>query len=133
MKFAPLHKLDTAYHSLLMSFFKNVVLKYPRTTILCVLAVTVLLGYGIRFFRLDASAETLVLQNDKDLQYSRKVAARYGEKDFLVLTFTPHDDLFSDKTLSTIGRLGDDLNQVKGTESVTTVLDVPLLESPPIA
>ena len=132
MKFVLLQKLDTAYHSWLMSFFKNVVLKYPRITILCVLAVTALLGYGIKYFRLDASAETLVLQNDKDLQYSRKVAARYGEHDYLVLTFTPNDDLFSDKTLSTLGRLRDDLKKVSGAESITTILDVPLLESPPI-
>ena len=115
-----------------MSFFKNVVLKYPRIMILCILAITAFLGYGIKYFRLDASAETLVLQNDKDLQYSRQVAARYGEQDFLVLTFTPNDDLFSDKTLSTLGRLRDDLKQVSGAESITTILDVPLLESPPI-
>ena len=115
-----------------MSFFKNVVLKYPRIMILCILAVTAFLGYGIKYFRLDASAETLVLQNDKDLLYSRQVAARYGERDFLVLTFTPHGDLFSDKTLSALGRLRDDLKQVSGAESVTTILDVPLLESPPI-
>jgi uncharacterized protein len=132
MKLKLLNKLDTAYHSLLMSFFKNVVLKYPRIMILFILWVTVLLGYGIKYFRLDASAETLVLQNDKDLLYSRQVAARYGEHDFLVLTFTPHEDLFSDKTLSTLGRLRNDLKRVSGAESVTTILDVPLLESPPV-
>jgi predicted RND superfamily exporter protein len=132
MKFAILNKFDTAYHSLLMSFFKKVVLKYPKIMAVCILAVTALLGYGIKYFRLDASAETLVLQDDKDLQYSRQVAARYGERDFLVLTFTPNGDLFSDKTLSVLGRLRDDLQQASGAESVTTIVDVPLLESPPV-
>ena len=103
MKLELLNKLDNTFHSFLMSFFKNVVLKYPKIMIVCVLTVTAFLGYGIKYFRLDASAETLVLQNDKDLQYSRQVAARYGGRDFLVLTFTPHEDLFSDKTLSTLG------------------------------
>lgn len=132
MKFAILNKFDTAYHSLLMSFFKKAVLKYPKIMAVCILAVTLVLGYGIKYFRLDASAETLVLQDDKDLQYSRQVAARYGERDFLVLTFTPNGDLFSDTTRSALGRLRDDLKRVSGAESVTTILDVPLLESPPV-
>ena len=108
------------------------VLKYPKTAVLCILVITAILGYGIKYFRLDASAETLVLQNDKDLQYSRQVSARYGEQDFLVLTFTPNEDLFSDKTLSTLRHLRDDLMQISDAESITTILDVPLLESPPI-
>ena len=94
------------------------------------LAAVVFLGFGIRYFRLDASEETLVLENDQDLKYARQIHSRYGGSDLLVLTFKPNEDLFSDKALSQLGRLRDDLKHVSSVESVLTILDVPLLESP---
>jgi predicted RND superfamily exporter protein len=89
--------------------------------------------FQARHFRLDASAETLVLENDEDLHYSRLIRSRYGEQDFLVLTYTPGDDLFSEKTLAGIGRLRNDLKSLDNVKSVLSILDVPLLESPPVS
>lgn len=120
------------YRSLTQSFFDRVVLEHPKTVIVCMLAAVVFLGLGIKYFRLDASAETLVLENDQDLKYARLIDSRYGCSDFLVLTFKPKDDLFSDRTLGTLGRLRNDLKHISDVESVLTILDVPLLESPPI-
>jgi predicted RND superfamily exporter protein len=121
------------YRPLAQIFFDQVVLEYPKTVIVCMLAVVVLSGFGAKYFRLDASAETLVLQNDEDLRYARLISARYGEHDFLVLTFTPEGDLFSDHTLAMLERLRDDLKTEKGVLSVVSILDVPLFESPPIS
>jgi len=120
------------YRSLTQPFFDRVILKNPRAVIVCMLAAVVFLGFGIKYFRLDASEETLVLENDQDLKYARQIHSRYGGNDFLVLTFKPNEDLFSDSALSQLGRLRDDLKRVSDVESVLTILDVPLLESPPI-
>ena len=114
-------------------FFDRVVLGHPKTVILCGLIAVGFLTFQARHFRLDASAETLVLENDKDLQYSRLIRSRYGEQEFLVLAYTPGDDLFSKKTLGSIGRLRDDLKSLDNVSSVLSILDVPLLESPPIS
>jgi len=73
-----------------------------------------------------------MLENDKDLRYSRLINSRYGQNDFLFLTYTPKDNLFSDKSLTKLTRLRDELRQLKFIASVTTILDVPLLESPPV-
>jgi predicted RND superfamily exporter protein len=113
-------------------FFGRVVLGHPKTVIFCVLAAVVFFAFGARGFRLDASAETLVLENDEDLRYARLISSRYGQRDFLVLTYTPEDDLFSPETLTALGRLRDDLTALKDVESVLCILDVPLLESPPV-
>ena len=113
-------------------FFDRVVLGHPKTVILCGLIAVGFLLFQARHFRLDASAETLVLENDKDLQYSRLISSRYGEQEFLVLTYTPRDDLLSKKTLDRIGRLRDDLKSLDNVSSVLSILDVPLLESPPV-
>jgi predicted RND superfamily exporter protein len=113
-------------------FFDRVVLGHPKTVILCVLIAVVFLSFQARHFRLDASAETLVLENDEDLEYSRLIGSRYGEQDFLILTYTPKDDLLSEKTLASIGRLRNELKSLDNVSSVLSILDVPLLESPPV-
>jgi len=114
-------------------FFDRVVLGHPKTVILCVLIVVGFLGFGARGFRLDASAETLVLENDEDLRYSRVISSRYGQQDFLVLTYTPGGDLFSPDTLAALARLRDELRSQKSVSSVLSILDVPLLQSPPVS
>jgi predicted RND superfamily exporter protein len=114
------------------SLFDRVVLKHPYVVLACLLGAVLFFGFEARHFRLDASSETLVLENDQDLKYARLVDARYGSSDSLVLTFRPSEDLLSDKTLSVLAKLRDDLKKGTTAESVLTVLDVPLLESPPI-
>jgi predicted RND superfamily exporter protein len=123
----------TKNHSLTASFFDRVVLQYPRTICLCVLAAGTLLAVGAQNFRLDASAETLVLQNDQDLEYTRLINSRYDQQDLLILTYTPRADLFSQETLAALARLRDDLKALKRIASVLSILDVPLLQSPPVS
>ncbi len=121
------------YRSVTPIFFDRVLLQHPRTVILCMLAVVAFLAFEARRFRLDASAETLVLQNDEDLRYARLIDSRYGQHDFLVMTYTPKDDMLSDKTLANLARLRDELKSIKSVLSVISILDVPLLESPPLS
>jgi predicted RND superfamily exporter protein len=122
----------TKHHSVAYFFFDKVVLGHPKTVIICIITVVALLAFGARGFRLDASAETLVLENDEDLRYSRVISSRYGQQDFLILTYTPEANLLSEKTLTTLARLRDDLSSLKNVSSVLSILDVPLLESPPV-
>ena len=116
-------------YSTLYSFFNRVVLEYPRIVIACMFAIVVFSAFGAKHFRLDASADTLILQNDEDLSYSRLIRSRYRQHDFLVLTFTPKDDLFSKQTLATLSQLRDELKSLENVLSVISILDVPLLQS----
>jgi predicted RND superfamily exporter protein len=116
-------------HSLITSFYDRLILRRPKVVILCLVLVVSFLGYKARHFELDASAETLILETDEDLLYSRLIEARYGSDDYLVVTFTPQKDLFSEKTLETLTRLRNELRQLDTVSSVVSILDVPLLES----
>jgi predicted RND superfamily exporter protein len=122
----------TKLHSLARRFFDKVILERPGLVIICLLAVVSFLGYKAKDFKLDASAETLVLQSDKDLRYSRLINSRYALQDYLLMTCAPKDDLFSDKVLANLTRLRDELKQLERVSSVVSILDVPLLESPPV-
>ncbi len=115
----------------MLSFlYDRLILAYPRTVLLIILLLVTGLGYQARKLEIDASAETLILENDQDLNYTRQINERYGNSDYLIISYTPHDDLLSDDTLADLAQLRDELAALDGVESVTTILDVPLLESP---
>ena len=122
----------THYSTLPIQFFHKVVIGRPKRVIIFILAVVSFLGYHAKDFKLDASAETLVLQNDKDLQYSRLIDSRYGLQDYLIMTYAPKGDLFSDMALANLSRLRDELRKLERVLSVVSILDAPLLESPPV-
>ena len=122
----------TKRHSFLTGFYDKLILKRPGIIILCILAAIAFLGYKARDFKLDASAETLLLETDEDLRYSRIIKSRYGGYDYLLMTYAPKSDLFSDKALADLARLKKELMQLNSVSSVVTILDIPLLESPPV-
>lgn len=93
--------------------------------------VAVLLAGAIhqaRHFELDASAESLMLEGDADLEEYRTIRQSYGSDDFVFVTFTPNGALFSDDTLDTIESLRDELIAIDRVASVTSLLDVPLVQ-----
>ena len=116
---------------MLRHFYDKVILTYPKIILLLLLLCIAALGYQARYLEIDASAETLLLEDDKDLAFTRKVNQRYGNQDFLVLTFTPNADLLADSTLKTLKQLSAELQALARVETVVSILNVPLLESPP--
>lgn len=116
---------------MLRRFYDKIVLAHPKTLLFLIIAAVVFFGFQARNLIIDASSETLLLEDDQDLKYTREVYSRYGVHDFLVVTFTPSGDLLSENSLAAIKQLKTDLANITGVDSVTTILDVPLLESPP--
>ena len=116
----------------LSNTYENVVLKRPVATIVAVVAIVLSLGWFAQYFSLDASADSLTLERDEDLRYYRFVRARYGSDDFLLVTYTPNDAIFSDAVLADIRSLRDELSALPNVASVTSILDVPLLDSPAV-
>ncbi len=116
----------------LLSKYYQAVLKHPKITLLFVLLIVAFFGIYTKSFRLDASADALILENDTALQYYRSIRARYGSDDFLVVTYSPKEALFSDGVLADLHILRDELAAIDDVQSVTTILDVPLVQSPPV-
>jgi len=110
-------------------YFKAVT-EYPRTVLIVLTLILAALLAGLPNFKLDASADSLTLENDQDLDFFRETSARYDTGDFLFVTFKPEQDLFSDESLQTLEELQKDLSQVTGVVSTNSILDVPLLYSP---
>ena len=119
--------------SLFTQFFDKYILTRPKIVIICLVALVSFLGYEAKDFKLDASAETLMLEHDKALQYSRLIDSRYGLQDYLVVTYSPKSgNLFDDAALKDLSHLSQDLQKLKRVSKVFSILDAPLLESPPV-
>ena len=117
-------------------FFKRyqaLILRHPWPWLLILLLGTLVSLYHVRDLKLDASADSLVLENDQALAFYRQVAKRYGGSDFLIVTYSPEQPLFQRDTLTHLDQLHQQLAGVDGVEKVTSILDVPLLFSPPMA
>ncbi|MGH1485155.1 MAG: efflux RND transporter permease subunit [Cellvibrionaceae bacterium] len=119
-------------HRLLEIYF-YCVLRQPLLTILSVIAIAIVLASNLPNLKIDASSDSLTLEYDKDLDYFREVSKRYQSGDFLVLTYKPNGNLFSSGTLAHLKSLRDELTKIEGVDGANSILDVPLLYSPPIS
>lgn len=118
----------------LLGFFHNLYLALVIRRPLIVMALMVLLtlaaALGLPKMKLDASADSLTLEHDTSIDYFREISKRYQSGDFLVLTYTPKTEMFSDESIETLKQLRDELAKVDGVASVASMIDVPLLYSP---
>jgi predicted RND superfamily exporter protein len=111
------------------NLYKNLIIEKPKFTLSILMILLLSFGYFSKNFQLDASSDTLLLENDPDLKYLREVNTKYGSKDFLVLTYTPKENLLSPKTIKNLTDLKNDLVALEWSDSVITILDVPLLKN----
>jgi len=117
----------------LISFYDYLIIKRPYQSLIASLLVIVFFSFSIQNFKMDASADSLVLENDQALKYYRATNARYATEDFVVITFKPKNEIFNKVSLNLLDELAEDLkNNISDISSVLTILDVPLLNSPKI-
>ena len=118
---------------IISKFYKNTIIDNPRSTLAILIVFLLIFSYFAKFFQLDASSDTLLLENDPDLKYLREVNKKYGSKDFLVLTYThsPEEDFDfkSEATIKNLKLLKNSLENLDWVDNVITILDVPLLKN----
>ncbi len=112
--------------------YESWVLGRPWWTLAVVALVVALFAAQAPGFRMDASSDSLVLEADEALRTYRLARERYGSDDYLIVTYSAEAELFADDTLADLARLRDALRELPAAESVTSILDVPLVESPSI-
>ena len=89
--------------------YQNIVIQKPKLILTLLFLVLLSFGYFSKDFKLDASSDTLLLENDPDLNYLREVTKRYGSKDFLVLTYTPEKEIINSDTIQNLIKLKKDI------------------------
>ncbi len=110
-------------------FYQKNIIEKPK--IIFVILLLSLAGFGFfsKDFKLDASSETLLIEGDPDLKYLREITKRYNSKEFLVLTFTPNNEIISENSINNLLSLKYKIQSLDWVHSVITILDIPLLNS----
>ncbi|WP_026803663.1 efflux RND transporter permease subunit [Aliarcobacter lanthieri] len=110
--------------------YDTFIFRYPFLVLLLVASFICTLGYYSTKVQIDASAETLLLEDDEDLKFFREVYKKYENSNFLIVTFSPKEYLLSEKSLEVIKNISDDFSKVENITKVDSILTVPLLQSP---
>ena len=114
---------------MLSHLYQNTVLKNPKSIFVLLIIALLSFGYFSKDFKLDASSDTLLIDGDPDLEYLKEVTERYGSKDFLILTYTPKEEMISDSSINNLLSLKYKIQSLDWVHSVVTLLDVPLLSN----
>lgn len=89
-------------------------------------------AYATRF-SFDASSDTLVVKGDPELATYLRVAETFGGDEFLLMTFRPATgDALAPDNLHVLAELQGELEALPGVAGVFSLLDAPLLQSPPM-
>ena len=115
--------------STLFAIYERLVLAHPARVLVAMLALLGFFGWHAQHFELDASADSLLLEDDHDLQTLRELQTRYDSKDLLIVTYAPGGDVFDEASLRQLRALRDRLISAPGVESIISILDVPLLDN----
>ena len=114
---------------MLANFYQKNIIEKPKLVFSLLIILLLLAFYFSKDFRLDASSETLLLENDPDLKYLNEINERYGAKEFLVLTYSPESKMISENSIKNLLNLKKDLQNLNWVHNVITLLDIPLLDA----
>ena len=116
--------------NLISSLYFSKIVKFPLFSVLSLSLVLLFALYHIKDFRLDASADSLILESDKDLMIYRDVMNKYATEDFVILTITSKNKtIFEKDNIEVIRLIKEDLKDMRNVSSVNSIVDVPLIES----
>lgn len=111
---------------MLFNTYLRVLLARPLISIFIILLVAAGLISFLPNFRMDASADSLVVEGDPDLAFSRQISERYGSSDFVFIMFTPEAELFTQAQLDKLRRMRDEIQALERVESIESIFSVPL-------
>ncbi len=120
--------MNSDNNNFFFNLYKKLIIDKPLISIIAVIIITIIAATQLPKFRLDASGDSLVLENDTSLAYYREATKKYGSDDFLVITWQPEKGLMDDNALNKLQELVERLEKVKTVANVNSILNVPLLD-----
>jgi len=103
-------------------------LSFPKLIIILISIIVLFSLYFSKDFKLDASADTLLLENDPDLKYLREVNKRYGSEEFFILTYEPKTAIDL-KSILELEQFVKKINQLEWVSKTISIINAPLLQS----
>lgn len=100
---------------------------HPWWVLLIFLAGTAGLGWQVRHFEIDASAQTLLQKDDPHYVQTQIVDRRFGSPEFVLVAYRPRRwPVLSEETFADLRALGAQVGALERVQSVQSILNVPL-------
>ena len=92
----------------------DIILKNSLISFSVLLLFLLSLYPGISNFQLDASSDSLVLENDPDLKTYREMGNLFSDSDFLIVTLRPNEGIFNKRSLQRIEKIENEILEIDG-------------------
>ena len=103
-------------------FFRNIILPFSA------LIVLIFFLYHSQNFKLDASSDTLILQNDEDFKFFNYYNDIFPTKNFLILAIKSENEI-DKEYIDKISKIKNKLSKIESIDSVFSIIDSPILLS----
>ncbi len=102
---------------------------HPWFALVLLIVLLGAMSLGLQGFRLDASTDSLLLEDDPSLQAFKKTQANYPEgEEFIVILYKPDNkNAVSASSIDILHSLTESLKKIEGVSNVRSLLDLPLL------
>ena len=104
------------------------ILKYPFIIIVFFSTIFLTSIYQSKNFELDASADTLLIENDPDLNYLRELNKKYKSEEFFIITYSPKN-LSITEAIKELEKLILEINNLDWISKTISIINAPLLQS----
>lgn len=112
----------------MFNLYCNFLSRYRYAIWAAILLLVTFLALGLQHFRVDASADELLLEQDPDLKRFRQISREFPNQDFLFILFEPDGGVFTPQALQQLDALAQDVEKIPEVKTVFSVLDAPLLQ-----
>ena len=103
------------------------VTKLPYLTLLLIFIVMVFMSLQVSHLTIDASPDSLLLENDPDLKYYRAIHDEYGTDVYIIVAVRLNDSIFATSSIKKIEDITQQFRNIEDVSNVTSITTVPLI------
>lgn len=115
-----------------MNNFAAVITRFSKWILVAFILLAAVLAWFSQNFKIDASAETLLLKNNRLYIETQLMNKRFSPQEFILVAYEAKDSaIFSEQTFQNINQMMGKFKELQRVDSVTSILNVPLLSLMP--
>ena len=107
--------------------FSSVLDNYSKLSFFLLMAIALFFLINSDNFQLDASSDTLILEQDDDLKRYQELIKDYDSNDFLIVTFTSKQKFIEKQNLDFLNSFIAKIDELPFVDSTQSIFDAPLL------
>jgi predicted RND superfamily exporter protein len=110
------------------AFLANFIIRHAKLILVIFALGGALAAWSAQQFKIDASADTLLIKNNKMFVETQVVNERFSPQEFILVAYKPKNHtLFSQQTFNDIQQISSEFKDLPRVGGVTNILNVPLL------